>query len=172
MVLKPLPLAPDRYLVSRDGHVYGLINSQGRQREVPFKLSPFRCGDDYLHVGIRVSSKRLKRYAVHRLVCLTFHGPPPSPTHECAHRDGDRSNNRASNLRWATRKENAADRDRHNRTVWGERATLGKLTEDAVRAIRVLLSNGFSYARVSSLFGVSVQAISKIATKKAWARLT
>ena len=172
MVLKPLPMAPDRYLVSQDGHIYGLINSQGRRREVPFKLTPFPCGDDYLHVGLHLAAGvKAKRFAVHRLVCLTFKGPCPSPQHECAHRDGTRTNNRASNLRWVTRKENAADRDRHHRTVWGERATLGKLTEDAVRAIRVLLDNGFSYARVSSLFGVTVAAVGKIATGRSWKRL-
>jgi hypothetical protein len=41
-----------------------------------------------------------KAYKVARLVCETFHGPPPSPTAECRHWDGNLENNHANNLRW------------------------------------------------------------------------
>jgi len=40
-----------------------------------------------------------KRY-VDELVCEAFHGPRPSPEHEVRHRDGNITNNRASNLMW------------------------------------------------------------------------
>ena len=44
-------------------------------------------------------------YLVHRLVCLAFHGPQPSPDHTVDHIDRDVHNNRAVNLRWATKSE-------------------------------------------------------------------
>ena len=43
---------------------------------------------------------------VHRLVCEAFHGPKPFPEAVVLHLDEDPSNNRASNLRWGSRKEN------------------------------------------------------------------
>lgn len=58
--------------------------------------------------------------AVHRLVCHAFHGEPPTPDHHAAHNDGDRGNNRATNLRWATPKENTADRYIHGTILLGD----------------------------------------------------
>lgn len=47
-----------------------------------------------------------KVHKVHRLVCMAFHGAPPSDMHVTVdHIDKDRGNNRASNLRWASTQE-------------------------------------------------------------------
>lgn len=46
---------------------------------------------------------------VHKLVALAFHGERPTPLHEVAHGNGDPSNNRPDNVRWATSAENKAD---------------------------------------------------------------
>lgn len=43
---------------------------------------------------------------VHRLVCEAFCGPAPDDNYQVDHRDTNRSNNRVSNLRWATPSEN------------------------------------------------------------------
>ena len=48
-----------------------------------------------------------------------FCGPKPTPTHEVAHWDGICTNNRATNLRWATHAENVEDQRRHG-TVYME----------------------------------------------------
>lgn len=65
-----------------------------------------------------------KRHAVHQLVALAFHGPPPSSTHTVDHiaKYGDdvvkeRSDNRSCNLRYATTYEQRANQKKHrNRT--------------------------------------------------------
>jgi hypothetical protein len=49
---------------------------------------------------------------VHRLVALAFVGPQPYPGATVDHIDRDKGNNRASNLRWATRVEQRANQDR------------------------------------------------------------
>jgi hypothetical protein len=50
---------------------------------------------------------------IHRLVLAAFMGPCPSGR-EAAHWNGDKSDNRLANLRWATPDENASDKIRHN----------------------------------------------------------
>lgn len=51
-------------------------------------------------------------YQVHRLVMLAFEGEPPHDEEVC-HNNGDRADNRLSNLRYATRSENMSDAVRH-----------------------------------------------------------
>jgi len=56
---------------------------------------------------INNSGKRLTDYSFHRLICLAFHGLPPSEKHTDAnHKDGDKHNNHPDNLEWCTRSEN------------------------------------------------------------------
>lgn len=82
----------------------------------------------YLQVSLWHAGKGRLKY-VHQLVALTFHGPKPSPKHDVAHHDGDKRNNHYSNLRWATRAENEADKVRHGRSNRGERNGAAKLTD-------------------------------------------
>ena len=47
-----------------------------------------------------------KTYKVHRLIAEAFHGPAPFEGAVVMHLDENAANNRASNLRWGTQKEN------------------------------------------------------------------
>lgn len=49
---------------------------------------------------------RGKNYKIHRLVCSAFHGPQPSDKPIVIHINEDATDNRPSNLRWGTQKEN------------------------------------------------------------------
>jgi hypothetical protein len=64
---------------------------------------------------------RQKSYLLHRLVALTFIGPPPSSAHEVCHNDGNPANNAPGNLRWGTRGENILDTVRHGTNHWASR---------------------------------------------------
>jgi hypothetical protein len=43
---------------------------------------------------------------VARMVCLAFHGEPPADKTYCLHIDENSANNRPSNLKWGTQREN------------------------------------------------------------------
>ena len=58
-----------------------------------------------------------KAHYVHRLVCEAFHGPAPEGKTQVSHWDGDKENNRAENLRWASSKDNAQDTIRQGRNA-------------------------------------------------------
>jgi hypothetical protein len=50
---------------------------------------------------LKVTGNR-KSAAVHRLVCIAFHGAPPSPKHTVDHKNRDRANNHVDNLAWSS----------------------------------------------------------------------
>jgi hypothetical protein len=77
-----------------------------------------------------------KHFCVHTLVCVAFHGPRPRG-HEVRHRDGDKLNNKADNLCWATKRQNAADRRRHATHCRGHKHPSAHLTDDLAFAIRL-----------------------------------
>jgi hypothetical protein len=110
---------------------------------------------------------------VHQLVLEAFVGPKPSPKHQGAHWDGDLENNFVSNLRWATAKENIADKVRHGRVTRtsGEIDGMSKLTNDQVRKIRERCSAGEVQHVVAVDYGVSQPTISDIMTRRSWGHL-
>lgn len=57
-------------------------------------------GDRYIVVV------RGRSYKVARLVCEAFHGAAPSGQRYCLHKDENSRNNKSSNLKWGTQKEN------------------------------------------------------------------
>lgn len=58
------------------------------------------------HVYLGYSSKHHGNIKIHQAVCEAFHGPKPFPKAVVIHLDEDGTNNKPSNLRWGTQKEN------------------------------------------------------------------
>jgi hypothetical protein len=90
----------ERYRVRNNGAVYRL--NQFRKRSRPLDKQ-WTFGRQDKSTGYH----HLAGERVHRIVCVAFHGPPPSNQHVVDHIDTNRANNRPENLRWLTRLENA-----------------------------------------------------------------
>lgn len=84
------------------------VSSFGRFRNtMRGLLNGTRAHNGYIHIGLTVDGVQRWRLA-HRLVAIAFIDNPHS--HPVVnHIDGDRSNNRVSNLEWASRSHNAKD---------------------------------------------------------------
>jgi len=108
------------------------------------------------------------------LVALTWLGKQPSEAHEVAHNDGVRTNNHRSNLRWATAKENQADRIAHGTYVKGEKAYSAKLSDQqAAELVRLYQIGGARYVGatvtmqdLANQFDISVAQVSRIVNGK------
>ena len=98
------------YEITTDGKVYS-VDSNWRgygKREMATELD----GYGYKKVRILIGGARKKMH-VHRLVLEAHIGPRPTPKHVCRHLDGNKLNNKLSNLRWGTYLENTIDSIRH-----------------------------------------------------------
>lgn len=108
---------------------------------------------------LRVTLYRNKRgvpLQVHRVILFAFRGNPPTADHIGAHNDGNRFNNRLSNLRWATRSENEADKVVHGTRGFGEKHAAAKFTDELAINLILDMRHGMSGVAASRKWGVSV----------------
>lgn len=153
---------------------YYEVSDQGRVRSQPrqgtdgrvLSITPSEpCG--YMRVRLyrdgRGSAKK-----VHRLVLEAFVGAAPQGADAC-HNNGQRSDNRLTNLRWDTRQANVADSRTHGTIARGERNGHAKLTREKVAELRALRAAGASYKAISVRFGVSRETARSAAIGATWA---
>jgi DNA-binding XRE family transcriptional regulator len=159
------------YKAGDDGSVWS--TRRGEPRRLAATLSGYALGHGRGHWSVCLSvpgSRQVRRY-VHRLVLLAFVGDPPLGTEAC-HNDGNRDNNRLSNLRWDTRISNVSDAERDGQrqhpSIPGERNGRAVLTEEKVSEVRRLLGTGLTQGAVAKIMGVSRSQIGNIGRGEHW----
>jgi len=156
-----------KYEVSNLGRVRHKGNDQAVRKPYPYP-------DGYLVISSLYTDDGGRRtIPVHRLVALAFLGPRPTGYHT-DHIDGDRSNNRADNLRYITPKENARNCLRFGSKPLPGRPGRVKVTPEEAKQIKCLTQLqkqdmlGGSYADIARLFGVRKSLVEDIGKGKSW----
>jgi len=162
-----IPNFPD-YSVSDYGHV---------RRDTPTKrnplggnvLKPGTGKQGHKYVNLRRNNKAYSVY-VHRLVLQAFVGDCPADKTCCAHKDGDPSNNRLENLRWATHAENSLDSVIHGTSgrPGGEKHFRAKLTKQTMSKIREMSHEGYSLRSIGREVGVAHNTVSAFLSGKSY----
>jgi len=131
----------------------------------------------YLSVGLWKEGK-IKGYRINRLVAETFIDNPNKYPCVC-HKDGNKLNNKVSNLYWGTHKMNEVDKKKHG--TWlgngqrkGSNNPSSKLNDMQVRVIKHILNipGHMLQNDLSRIFKVSPTHISGIKTGKFWGHIT
>ena len=158
-----------RYEVSRDGQVRDAKTHRLVKQRSLAKRGNYLVVNLYEPGGQRGVYKRHMVARVHRLVCEAFHGAAPKGRPDVAHNNGNKLDNNAENLRWASAKENAQDSILLGalRPRRGEQHGRSILTRNDVNSI---LSSKGSCREVAVKYGVSPTTISKIRRKMLWAQ--
>lgn len=111
-------------------------------------------------------------YPLHVIACELAHGPMPTPGMQaCHHCDVPMCANPA-HLYWGTVQDNSDDRVNRDRQARGVRNWNARLTEDDVRAIRRLASEGTSRQELARRFGVTDVNIGFIVRRRSWKHVT
>jgi len=142
-IWKDSAIYPDNYEVSDEGGVRSKERISLRKRYKckglykhvlkPKVMKGFRRSG-YTYYSLTDNGKRIEMQGG-RLVLMTFVGEPPEGT-ECCHGDGDRLNNRLSNLRWDTRSGNMLDAVNHGTRKTGEEHPFCIYSEKMVSRIK------------------------------------
>lgn len=159
-VWKPIPSFPGYEASSR-----GRIRSK-------YRIRVLQTDDDgYLTVGLYRDSVQVC-CRVNVLVCEAFHGPKKYSFLHAAHRNGVKTNNRPTNVYWATPKQNMADQKRHGTRIQGVRHPFSTFTESQISIIRAQYRNVPKPATIKRLAEanmVTPATIRNIVKGRSWA---
>jgi hypothetical protein len=123
----------------------------------------------YLRLSLTDRNKTETRHAVHRLVAIAFI-PNPKNLPEVDHKKGNKKDNRVTELKWVTSKENVEN-------AWalglckkqlGEEHSQSKLTAKDVLFIR---ASELSRKELAIKFSVGRKCIDKIINRKRWTHI-
>jgi hypothetical protein len=158
------PEFPQYIEVSTYGNVILKAKTRSDNRIEPAKQSSQKLKNNgYLEVALRNGELR-KWFLVHRLVALTFL-PLVEGLNYVNHKNGNKMDNRVSNLEWCTPKQNAMHAHSLGLCSIGEEHYRAKLTEEEVLFIR---QSKASSGVMAAKFGVSKSTIKYARARRSW----
>ncbi len=147
----------------KGGHLRWLTEVAAKYQGEDCLPCRFYDGREYPRVHVKG-----QRVFAHRIICEIANGPPPTPLHQAAHGCGNRACVNPRHLRWATAKENHADKFLHGTIARGARNGNAKLDETQVRAIKAMLAGGAKLKEIAQRFDVSLTNVSDIKRGRVW----
>lgn len=171
---RAMPDCDGRYAVSSLGRIKRLIAMRGKRAHHVFKLGLTKNG--YVQVSLFVRG-RGRTLLVHHIVAAAFIGSRPEG-HEVNHKDGNKANNRASNLEYLTKLANMRHAVEQLGAFEGRRVAVGtdcrqsKVEESDVRRIRTRYANGgISMAALGRDYGLNATTVWQIIHRRSWAHV-
>jgi hypothetical protein len=127
--------------------------------------------DGYKRVTL-YRDRKPSKFPLHRLVAICFVAGRTPERDIAAHRNGDNSNNAASNLKWATQAENIADKVAHGTHQIGSKHGRATIDEKVASEIKRLFDEIPKYRgklqEIAARTGASYQVVSGIVHKGGW----
>lgn len=136
------------------------------------KLANARHKTGYLQIGVTVDGKRYVAYQ-HRVLFAYYHGIDSlSEELEVNHKNGDKTDNKEDNLELVTSSVNQKHKHTmHTDICKGSKNGMSKLTEETVREIKKMLSQGMRNVDIAKIFGLDHKHISLIRRGKRWSHV-
>lgn len=143
------------YAITRQGEVFNLITSN--------KLKPCLHGlkrSQYKAVRLYYKGEN-KVFKLHRLLAEAFI-PNPDNLPQVNHKDGDKLNNKLSNLEWVTASGNTEHAYRNNLHSWNV------IDEEKAHVVCDMLQQGFKTKEVADCLGLEYYTVYDILTEKTY----
>lgn len=156
-----------RYLVSDCGEVMSIHISKSGVKSS--KILRPRIHNGYLRVALQINGTRAEQ-SIHRLVASAFI-PNNNNFPQVNHKDGNKINNKSSNLEWCTPSQNGLHSYKSglSKPKNGETHGRSKLTIEQVAIIRKLyIPYKVSQQTLADAFGVTQTTIGAIISNKLW----
>lgn len=159
---KMIPNYPN-YYATKSGDIFSRI---GEEKVLKGSITKY----GYKRVCLRFHGKKAD-HPVHRLILEAFIGRCPKGMQAC-HNNGDKLDNRLSNLRWDTPKENHLDKWRYNYGQCGHRHPRTKISlRSALKILEAKYVSGkrhWGCKEIAKKLGVSRSQVQRIANGYEW----
>ena len=157
------------YEIGRNGQLRSWLKSPN-EKTPPDRPRLLKGGvdKDGYRRAVLCNGKTRKSLKIHHLVLDTFMGKRPAGT-EARHKNGDKTDNRLSNLEWSNHHENILDKIKHGTIARGERHGTSVLKKEQVK--KIFLSRN-SRSSLAKRYGVHKSSIDAIKTGRYWTWLT
>lgn len=149
------------YLIISNGQIFSLKRNHF--------LSDRGYQDSYIEVGLIIGGMH-EQWRIHALMAHVFYGPR-SEGMQVRHLNGDKRDNRLSNLVYGTPLENTMDKYRHGTMLYGEDSPGAKLTNAQVIDIKERLLNGEDYRVIAATTIVHPITIFAIKIGRTWKKI-
>lgn len=164
------------YEISKEGTVRSIPSPKGHigRKRTGDTLKQVVSRAGYYCVALRRHDKSQSSYFVHRLLAITFI-PNPENKPTVNHKNSIRTDNRLSNLEWATYSENNKHAHEFGNQIvrTGEQHHQAKLTQDDVLNIRKFYSQipKLTLQQLADTYGVTRSVIHAIIHRRTWKHL-
>lgn len=158
------------YCASPDGVIWSCYWRYQGIEEKP--MASHTTPEGYLRVRLTLPGQLRKNAAIHRLVCLAFHGSPKPSQTQVRHLNGIKTDNRPDNLAWATPGENGRDKVLLGETAIGSANGASVLHEYEVMVIKEMTLRGVAALCLSEAFDVTASTINRILSGAAWSHIS
>ena len=133
-------------------------------------------GFGYKNVSVHIlNAKKAKKLYIHRLVATSFLDKPSDDKTQVNHIDGDKSNNKASNLEWCTAKENSQHSVKnklYGRNTDSSRRVRRETTTEKVHAICKLIQQGLTNYKIADELDVCRKVVERIKNRKRYTEIS
>lgn len=157
------------YQVSNMGRVRSLLKPGNHKDKLGKNYRVLKQSVDkrgYHSVGLKIDyTQTYQTRKVHRLVGHAFCVGKRTPDYHVAHLDGDPSNNKSSNLKICTAKENNSHKKKHGTNGEGSKNPMAKLQDWQIDEIRFLASKSIPQGRIANLFDIDHRLVNAVINK-------
>jgi hypothetical protein len=162
----------NQYKITDEGKLFTRVIN-GNRKEVVLgeewkekKATNSACdasGGKYLATVISLVKGKNKSVRIHRLVAEHFVDGFKEGL-QVNHIDGNRLNNKATNLEWVTPRENIANAK--SRGALNKTRLCGKIDESKILAIATMINTGIKNKEIAKFFNIDSSVVSKFKTRK------
>lgn len=142
----------DSVYASSDGEIVKFLNGSPG-----YSYSASKNNAGYWRIGLLYKGKR-KHLLVHRMVAMAFH-PKKRRCTTVNHIDGDKGNNRPSNLEWMTHTQNVRHAYKHGLAKGRPHKII---TEETIKSVVLYFKNGSKPQDIAKRHGLNIQEVKKI----------